>query len=97
MRNERGKVFVVVVALAHSFDLRVPSTNKVIETCSMNEEVGDFLDILGPFYEFLPEKENDSKQSKLANGKCLGEMNNNNNNNNSYHEETAADIVSSML
>lgn len=64
----------------------------------MNEEVGDFLDILGPFYEFLPEKENDSKK---VNAKCLGEMNNNkpgdNNNLMNYRDETAADIVSSML
>ena len=29
---------------------------KVIETLSLNDEVTDFLDMLGPFYVFLPEE-----------------------------------------
>lgn len=36
--------------------LYVEELKKVIETLSHNAEVTDFLDILGPFYEFLPEE-----------------------------------------
>ncbi len=43
--------------------LYVEELKKVIETLSMNAEVSDFLDILGPFYEFLPEEVTRSKSN----------------------------------
>lgn len=52
----------------------VEELKKVIETLSLNEEVSDFLDILGPFYEFLPEEvtsksgPNKASPGKLAPG-----------------------------
>lgn len=43
--------------------LYVEELKKVIETLSLGAEVSDFLDILGPFYEFLPEEVTGGKSS----------------------------------
>lgn len=43
--------------------LYVEELKKVVETLSLNTEVSDFLDILGPFYEFLPEELTNGKDS----------------------------------
>lgn len=51
-------------------------TTQVIETLSMSKQVGEFLDILAPFYEFLPENENNNNNLKTSlkqNGKAGNE------------------------
>ncbi|KAH9517863.1 Acyl-CoA binding domain containing 5 [Dermatophagoides farinae] len=45
--------------------LYVDELKKVIETISMTHEVSEFLDLLGPFYEFLPD---DMTNGKTNNG-----------------------------
>ncbi|KAJ6225823.1 hypothetical protein RDWZM_004368 [Blomia tropicalis] len=41
---------------AEAMNYYVEELKKVIETLSLNDEVTDFLDMLGPFYVFLPEE-----------------------------------------
>ena len=57
-----------------AMNMYVEELKKVVETISLNEEVSGFLDILGPFYEFLPEETiskdsgNSSVSAKMSDG-----------------------------
>ena len=46
---------------------------KVVETLSLNEEVSNFLDILGPFYEFLPEEVVNKNSNKSSPGRIIAD------------------------
>ncbi|XP_027203256.2 acyl-CoA-binding domain-containing protein 5-like [Dermatophagoides pteronyssinus] len=65
-----------------AMQLYVDELKKVIETISMTHEVSEFLDLLGPFYEFLPEEmtndANNSKNDTKMNGSAVAVADDNN-------------------